>query len=174
MRRIVFLAGVTMVGAGVGDVGSDDVGAVTESNKPSVVPNFTRRGTATVDNGQKQEALQLAAGNQLFREFCADRNYTVAEIGPWHNSELELIGVGMILVLNEPKSFGLTDWPKAIWDEETDSYSEGVLRFGATDVTEVHVLVDLTKRKVVEIRPEEYGAIELPPDVTPGSPSETD
>ncbi len=174
MRRIVFLAGVTMVAAAVVAFGGYFVGAFTESDTPSVVPDVTPLGPPTVDDGQKQEALQLAAGNQLFREFFADRNYTVAEIGPWHNSELELIGVGMILVLNEPKSFGLTDWPKAIWDEETDSYSEGVLRFGATDVTEVHVLVDLTKRKVVEIRPEEYGAIELPPDVTPGSPSETD
>jgi hypothetical protein len=177
MRRTTVLAVVALTVVALGNLScataSPDSASRSETPGPTAKTTSeepTSAGIPWLTDGQREEALQIMAADGRFRELLGNRGYSVAEIGPWHTNALKLVGAGIVIALDESKSFGQTDWPQADWDSEADWYSTSTLRFGAADVSTLHVLVDLNKRVVVEIRPDQYASIEPPPDFTPSMP----
>jgi hypothetical protein len=118
----------------------------------------------SLGQAQAARALELMKANPGFRSAVADVQYQVTKIGPWTTSngpftrekKPELLGASVVVTLARPTELHDRKLPSAIYDvtEKTSPpYQEVTNRVTARGVSELMVLVDLKRGKVVSVTP---------------------
>src|SRR3990172_10470688 len=148
-------AGVALLAVGVSACTGGPVEVKTPTGT-SGLPTMPRpTGIPWLTQEQRDDAVRLVDADLRFQKLFGGHSYTVADLGPWHTSDLFLIGAGMVIVFDEPISLGQTDWPNVSHNDPDAWYSTGIMRASVTGLTKVQVRVDLRRHAVVEIYPDE-------------------
>jgi hypothetical protein len=126
---------------------------------PDSAPAIPELGEA-----EKSRAVELLARDPQARRFLHGRAFTVAEIGPWTTENQELIGVSMVLALDTPASFAMTQWPAIDYRGRGGRpFERGTIPAAAERVSELYVRIDLAEDAVVSVEPGGSEAV-----ITPG------
>jgi hypothetical protein len=127
-----------------------------EPDPGAAIPQLSERDAA--------RALEIVAADPNGKRFLRNRAFTVAEIGPWTTENQVLVGASMVLALDAPASFAMTQWPAIDYHGQgARPFERGTIPAAATGVTELHVRVDLADGSVVSVEPGGPAAV-----VTPG------
>jgi hypothetical protein len=135
--------------------------------EPSALPPDAQApvaDTTTLGPAQEARAVELMKSDPGFRGAVSGVQYQVTKIGPWTTSnspftkkkQPELLGASVQVSLLRPTALHDRKLPSAIYDvtERTSPpYQEVTNRVTAREVSELMVLVDLRRGKVVSVTP---------------------
>jgi len=122
----------------------------------------------TLTAEQEAQVEDIIADDSILRQVLDGRAYSVDDMGPYHTGRLPetgdflLIGATAKITLSEPIPRVERDWPYQVyrpyyhlWPPEIRAqylpYREGTQMFTVQNLTEMYVLVDLSREKLVEI-----------------------
>ncbi len=123
----------------------------------------------TLTAEQQQKVRDIIASDPLISQIVAGRSHSIGDIGPWTTGVIpetgayQLIGATAKITLAEPIPHVELDWPYEVgrpyyyfWPPELRArfplpYREGTQRFAVENLSEMYVLVDLGREKLVEI-----------------------
>lgn len=154
-RAAVIAAVVALIPAGLAvadrlDSGSDITG-------PHTAPGSARPGPPepTLSADQENRALELVAADPTAQQVLEGKDYEVSRMGPWGGERGDpLIGAAMMLRFSQPESFPMRAWPFIDYRPGEDPpYRKATWEFGASNVTDMEVMVDLRRERVVSIDP---------------------
>jgi hypothetical protein len=115
---------------------------------------------------------QVVAGDARLRRVLAGVPYTIADQGIWTTQAGRRLGAFLDLRLQRAASLH-SSWPTMHYDERGSSaqpYSESETDLRADRVTEIYVLVDLKRRRVVSVQPGPEARVTLGPSVQVTTP----
>lgn len=167
----VLLGSVVVTGFLAGPTIAEQFGAdqVPDPAPPEVVATYPPGNIPELTQEEEDQIVSIAEQDPHVREAVGDRDYHVEEIGVWHvEDSMEKIGGGVIFRLAEPATIEM-HWPTRKKDPDSGSYrsySTCNRHYRATNVTELHVLVDLNREKVASMRPGHDAEIVGTPEMT--------
>ena len=115
---------------------------------------------------QANRARTLTFQHARVQQLLAGKSYTVESTGPWSTGgdTDSLVGAIVVIRLAQPAAYGISWWPIPQYDGPNDtSYTATNASFGASNVTDLGVSVDLALNRVVGIEPD-GDDIQITPD----------
>ena len=134
-----------------------------EESQPRSVPSLTP--------AQREQAIAIITADARLKALLGDRPWRIEKMGAWHTSTGRVIGAGAEVALSSPATLE-GEWLGMHWDESLwPPYLIVPQRAKFSDVSHLHVLVDLDREQVVAVFPgvgaKLEGPIEYPPGYTP-------
>lgn len=115
--------------------------------------------------GDVKRSSEIIAGDPLLQELSRLGDFRTEDRGPWHTSEMDLLGVSELMSFSEPVTLEKATWPALQYDVGRHSYEPFSLTYSKLNaITEVRVLVDLRTETVVAITPLVGEDIEVDPE----------
>jgi hypothetical protein len=139
---------------------------------PPAAPAGPRAGQAApkadipqLTDEERARAVSVATASSTVAQVLSGKGFTVSSVGVWHTRSLRKIGAGVIYSLAEPATVGI-DWPYVKYDQSEASfppYEVGTVRYKASNVKRLVVMVDLHRNAVVQIGPGPEAKLETRP-----------
>jgi hypothetical protein len=160
------LVGAALLSPAGGAIASLARQAAGDPPKPIAGPGEPSPALPAMTDADKAQAISILARDPSARGLLRGRAYTIEKIGPWTTLDHKKLGVSMMLKLDRPNAFALTNWPLMKYDETERSsppFRTVLVPLSAKNVTELSVQVDLTQGRLAGLEPSGAGA-----SITPG------
>jgi hypothetical protein len=136
---------------------------------PTAGPGLPSPAIPWLTDADRLQAARILAADPRTRTILAGASYTVVETAPWTTSAERRIGAVMTIRLNEPRSFPIVEWPavQEEWTRGFPHYRERTLPASATAIRDFDVMVDLTRARLVSLRPVNAEKMKIAPTMAP-------
>jgi hypothetical protein len=112
--------------------------------------------TATLTASQEAQARSIAENDSFIQDVLDGRSYTVDSVAPWTTNDNQLIGSRVVLSWSTPVNL-TKSWPAISYDDSEQTnppYTDATpVSFTLNRVTELDVLVDLSRNRAVAVTP---------------------